>query len=299
MIEVKGVTKSFGKVVAVDCASISVRKGEAVALLGANGAGKSTLIKCILGLLDYSGIITVDGRDIKENPKQAKSLIGYVPQEPAFYDMRTRDILLFFGSIRRVEKERIDQVLGLTGLKEHELKSTSELSGGMKQRLSFAIALLSRPPVLLLDEPTSNLDAQARTDFLNLVSAYKDEGKTVLFSSHRLDEVNLLADRALFMKDGKVVFEERPENLVESLGLKVRMYLVIPEKNIDEALTLLREEGFGGVTRNGRGLDIEVDSARRIAPFKKLIESDIPVDDFTIEEPSMEVLFNHIETNGY
>jgi len=299
LIEVKDVTKSFGNVVAVDSASISVRKGESIALLGANGAGKSTLIKCILGLLDYSGGIYLDGRDIKDNPKQAKSLIGYVPQEPAFYDMRTRDILHFFASIRRVPNERVDRVLELTGLKEHELKSTPELSGGMRQRLSFAIALLSEPPVLILDEPTSNLDAQARTDFLALVSAYKDEGKTVLFSSHRLDEVDFLADRALFMKAGKVIFEDRPENLGETLGLKVKIKLVIPERNIDEALSLLLKEGFGGVSRNEGGLNIEIESARRIIPLRKLIESNIPVDDFTIDEPSMEGLISQIDTNGY
>lgn len=299
LIEVSGVTKNFGSVVAVDSASFSVKKGEAVALLGANGAGKSTLIKCILGLLDYSGGISLDGRDIKDNPKQAKSLIGYVPQEPEFYDMKTREILLFFGSLRRVEKERIDEVLNLTGLKEHESKSTSELSGGMRQRLSFAIALLSAPSVLILDEPTSNLDAQARTDFLNLVSSYKNEGKTVLFSSHRLDEVDILADRALFMRDGKVILEARPENLGEILGLKVKINLVIPERNIDEALSLLLEEGFGGVTRNGRGLNIKIESGRRIAPLRKLIESNIPLDGFTIDEPSMEGLIAQIDTNGY
>jgi ABC-type multidrug transport system ATPase subunit len=299
VIEVSGVTKSFGNLLAVDRGSFSVDRGEAAALLGINGAGKSTLIKCILGLLDYSGSISIDGRDIKDNPKLAKSLIGYVPQEPLLYDMKTRDILLFFGSIRRVEKGRIDEVLALTGLTEHESKSTSELSGGMRQSLSFAIALLSEPPVLILDEPTSNLDAQARTDFLNLVSAYKDAGKTVLFSSHRLDEVDLLADRALFMKAGRVIFEDRPGNLGETLGLKVKINLVIPESSIEEAQSLLLREGFAGVTRNGRGLNIEIESTRRIAPFKKLLESNIQVLDFTIDEPSMEGLISQIETNGY
>ena len=299
MIEVSGVTKSFGHVLAVDCVTLGVERGQAVALLGANGAGKSTLLKCILGLLDYSGVITVDGRDIKDNPKRAKSLIGYVPQEPEFYDIRTRDILRFFASIRRVKKERIDRVLELTGLKEHELKSTTELSGGMRQRLSFAIALLSEPPVLILDEPTSNLDAQARKDFLTLVSSYKNEGKTVLFSSHRLDEIDLLADRALFMRAGKVILEAVPKNLGESLGLKVTINLTIPQNSIDRAMSLLHDGGFLGVTKNGGGLDIEIESSRRMAPIKTLIQSGIEVRNFSVDEPSMESLVKQIETDGY
>ncbi len=299
MIEVNSVTKSFGQVLAVDGVTFGVEQGQAVALLGANGAGKSTLLKCVLGLLDYSGVITVDGRDVNDNPKQAKSLIGYVPQEPEFYDIRTRDILHFFASIRRVRNDRIDHVLDLTGLKEHELKSTSELSGGMRQRLSFAIALLSEPPVLILDEPTSNLDAQARNDFLTLVSSYKKDGKTVLFSSHRLDEVDLLADRALFMRAGKVILEAKPENLGETLGLKVKINLVIAEESVDRAKSLLLKGGFQGVTRNGSGLNIEIENSLRMAPIKRLIENGIEVQNFTIDEPTMEGLVKQIEENGY
>lgn len=299
MIEVRGVTKSFGSVLAVDGVTLDVAQGQAVALLGANGAGKSTLLKCILGLLDYKGVIAVFEQDIKNNPKQTKSLIGYVPQEPEFYDIKTRDILGFFASIRRVKKQRIDSVLELTGLKEHELKSTSELSGGMRQRLSFAIALLSEPPVLILDEPTSNLDAQARKDFLDLVSTYKNEGKTVLFSSHRLDEVDLLADTALFMRAGKVIMEVEPEKLGETLGIKVKINLTIAEQSIERAMSLLLEGGFQGVTKNGAGLDIEIESSQRIAPIKKLIESGIDVNDFSIDEPTMEGLVEQIEKNGY
>lgn len=298
MIEVRDVKKRFGNVLAVDGVSLSVEEGQALALLGANGAGKSTLIKCILGLLDYTGGILLNGRDIKENPKGAKSLIGYVPQEPEFYDIRTRDILSFFASLRRVNKDRIDLVLEITGLKEHEKKYTTELSGGMRQRLSFAIALLSEPPVLILDEPTSNLDAQARKDFLSLVSSYKNEGKTVLFSSHRLDEVDLLADRALFMRAGRVILDCEPENLGESLGLKVKMNLSIPTGSIERALSLLIQEGFTGVTKNGTGLNIEIENSLRVKPIKKLLESGIEVERFTIEEPSMEGLVRQIEENG-
>ena len=277
---------------------MNIQQGESVALLGANGAGKSTLIKCILGLLDYKGEIEIQGNNIKENPKFCKSLIGYVPQQSLFYDLNTLDILEFFGSIRKVNERRIEELLDIVGLEDHKKKLSSELSGGMRQRLSFAIALLSDPPVLILDEPTSNLDANARGDFLNLVKAHKDQGKTVLFSSHRLDEVYLIADRVLFMKSGKVILDEKPENLSTSLGMKVKINLRIPERHINDAIHLLNKDGLGYVSRNGSGINIEVDEGQKLLPIEKLIQSHIPVENFTIEESSMEKVINHIEANG-
>jgi len=299
LIQVTDITKNFGNVVAVDSVTLNVKEGEAVALIGANGAGKSTLIKCILGLYDYKGKIEIQNRDIKENLKVSKSLIGYVPQDPLFYDMKTVDILHFFGSIRGVDDKRINSLLNLVGLEDHKHKLSSELSGGMRQRLSFAIGLLSDPPVLILDEPTSNLDANARGDFLNLVKGHKDQGKTVLFSSHRLDEVYFLADRVLFMKSGRVILDEKPENLATSLGIKIKINMIIPEGSIDEAISILNKEGFGSVNRNGSGLYVEVEEGKRLVPFEKLMHYRIPIEDFTIQESSMETVIKHIERNGY
>ncbi len=298
MIKVADVTKKFGNVLAVDSVTQNIKEGEAVALIGANGAGKSTLIKCILGLLDYKGTIEIQNHDIKENPKLSKSLIGYVPQDPLFYDMKTVNILDFFGSIRGVDKKRINDLLNVVGLEDHKNKLSSELSGGMRQRLSFAIGLLSDPPVLILDEPTSNLDANARGDFLNLVKEHKDQGKTVLFSSHRLDEVYWLADRVLFMKSGRVILDEKPENLATSLGMKVKINLRIPEGRIGDAISILNKEGFGSVSRNGSGVYVEVAEGKKLAPLKKLIQGHIPITDFTVQESSMETVIKHIEENG-
>ncbi len=299
MIKIADVTKKFGKVLAVDSVTLNVQQGESIALLGANGAGKSTLIKCILGLLDYKGTIEIQDHDIKENPKFSKSLIGYVPQDPLFYDMKTIEILHFFGSIRRVDDKRIKELLNVVGLEDHKNKLSSELSGGMRQRLSFAIGLLSDPPVLILDEPTSNLDANARGDFLNLVKEHKDQGKTVLFSSHRLDEVYLIADRVLFMKSGRVILDEKPENLASSLGIKVKINLRIPEASIGDAISILNKEGFVNVGSNGSGLFVEVEEGNRALPFEKLIKNNIPIEDFSLQESSMETVINHIEANGY
>lgn len=298
MITVREVTKRFKDIKAVDCVSFNVKKGEAVALLGANGAGKSTLIKCILGLLSFEGEITLNGLNVEKSSKEAKSLIGYVPQEPVFYDMRALDILEFFGAIRGVDMGRIEEIVNLVGLREHILKQSSALSGGMKQRLSFAIALISNPPILVLDEPTSNLDAHARAEFLKLIRELKLQGKTVLFSSHRLDEVEFLADRVVVMKSGKVVMESKPNVLAETLGLKVRMYIKVPTPWIETATDILKREGFGAVTLNENTLLLEVTSREKTIPLKKLLFAEIPVEDLGIEEPSMERIMQEVQGDG-
>jgi ABC-type multidrug transport system ATPase subunit len=298
MIEVREVTKCFGNIKAVDYVSFSINRGEAVALLGPNGAGKSTLIKCVLGLLDFTGEITLNGLNIKNNTKEAKDLIGYVPQEPKFYDMSALEILSFFGAIRRVNKGRVEEVLDLVGLKEHVLKPTSALSGGMRQRLSFAIALLSNPPILILDEPTSNLDAYGRADFLKLIKELKKNGKTVLFSSHRLDEVDFLADTVLVMKSGRLVLESPPSRLGELLGLKMKLYIKVPSPSLKVALEILNKNGFKETGLNGNRIFMQVTSNERILPVRTLLLAEVPVDDFNIEEPSMEMIMSEVQGNG-
>lgn len=297
MIEVSGVTKNFGPLKAVDSATFRIEAGEAAALLGINGAGKSTLIKCVLGLLKYEGSISVNDMDISKESIKTKSEIGYVPQKPVFYDMRTSELIRFFASIRGVSKERAGEVLSITGLEEHASKYTSELSGGMRQRLSFAIALLSSPPILILDEPTSNLDAKARGDFLNLVLEYKNEGTTLLFSSHRLDEVKFLSDRVLFMKSGRILLDAKPGNLEHSLGLKIKMNLTIPGEYYEKAISTLNEAGINHITGNGSEVSLEVESGKRAIPIKALLEKNINVSDFRVIEPSMEHIINRIDAD--
>lgn len=298
MIEIRNVTKYFGKLRAVDSVSFSAGKGEAVSLLGSNGAGKSTLIKCILGLLDHTGDITVGGMRVREHPKEVKSLIGYLPQEPLFYDMRARDIVRFFARLRKIDERDTMRALERVGLLEHASKYASELSGGMRQRLSFAIALLSEPAYLILDEPTSNLDAHARAEFLRLIKEYKESGKTVIFSSHRLDEVDYLADRAVLMKDGRVVLDEEPHRLRQSLGLGTKMNISVPEEYAVQASSVFAGAGIIVHGRNGRGFRVEVKSGDSLHPLRELMSRDIPVLGFSVEEPTMENILEGAGRNG-
>ena len=217
MLVVVALTKRFGRFTAVNGVSFEVTPGEAVALWGPNGAGKSTLIKCLLGLLRFEGAVRIDGHDTLFEAKLARGRLGYVPQELAFYPEWTgREILAFLAKIKRVAPERVGVALGEVGLSAHGAKPVGSLSGGMKQRLALAAALLSDPPLLVLDEITSNLDANGREGLLRVLARLKERGKTIVFTSHRRDDVLRLADRVLVLERGNVTQHALPEDIAEA-----------------------------------------------------------------------------------
>lgn len=298
IVDIRSVTKTYGSVKAVDSVSFTVERGEAVAILGANGAGKSTLLKCVLGIVAFGGDVMLDGLSVKKEPKKAKALMGYVPQEPVFYDMTARDLLLFFSRLRGVDEFHIDAVIELVGLSDHARKLTSALSGGMKQRLSFAIALLANPPVLILDEPTSNLDASARAEFLSLVYGLKKAGKTVLFSSHRIDEVEYLADRVFVMKGGRIKIESTPAKLPAVLGISTLLYITLPPQSIPSAIAALEREGLRASVAGTSTVCVEVTAQNKTLPLRVLLLSEIPVVDFRVEEPSMDRILEEVGRDG-
>lgn len=216
MLAVSALTKRFGKFVAVDDVSFQVAAGEAVALWGPNGAGKSTLLKCLLGLLRFDGTVRIDGHDNVGDAKRARGRLGYVPQELAFYPEWTgREVLTFLAKIKRVAPERVDVALADVGLSAHGAKPIGSLSGGMKQRLALAAALLSDPPLLVLDEITSNLDANGREGLLRVLTRLKESGKTIVFTSHRRDDVLRLADRVLVLERGELARQALPGDIAE------------------------------------------------------------------------------------
>jgi ABC-type multidrug transport system ATPase subunit len=294
LIEITELTKLFGNFKALDSVSLSIEDGESVCLLGENGAGKSTLIKCILGMLEYSGQIKLNNLMINTDSTQHRFDIGYIPQEPVFYDMKVDELISFFGILRRVDKEKINESLQIAGLVEHSNKHTSELSGGLKQRLSFAIALISDPPVLILDEPTSNLDASARLDLLQLVKTLKQTGKTVLFSSHRLDEVEFLADRVYVLKKGRIVKESTENELTRRLGLKTKIIVHVNKTDIQKTMDILKSSGFNLISQNGAGITVNIDTGEKLGALKKILDSRISVNDINIEAPSMDEIMRSV-----
>lgn len=215
-VEVKGLTKVYGEQKAVDNISFTINKGEIVGFLGPNGAGKSTTMKMITGYLEpTAGDIDVNNVDVKKNPLDAKKKIGYLPESNAlYYDMYVREYLGFIADVHKVEnkKQRIEEVIVLTGLTPESKKRVGQLSKGYKQRVGLAAALLHDPDVLILDEPTSGLDPNQIIEIRNVI---KEQGKNklVLFSSHILQEVEAICDRVIIINKGKIVADDKLSNL--------------------------------------------------------------------------------------
>jgi len=282
-VRVDRVTKRYGKVKALAGVSFEVRPGEAVALWGANGAGKTTLLKAMIGLIEFQGEIHIDGHDVRRAGKRARRSIGYVPQETVFYDWSVQATMEFYARLKKVDAGRIAPLLDRLGLVEHAAKQVSALSGGLKQRLALAIALLADPPVLLLDEPTANLDAQARGDYLRLLSTLRQEGRTVIFASHRLEEIDALADRVLVMEAGLIAESLDPESLKAQHMQDVEMTLWVPQAQREAALACFTAQGLAAHL-NGRGtVVVRVDADRKMKPLRLLEEQRISVTDFEIE----------------
>jgi ABC-type multidrug transport system ATPase subunit len=206
IIQIADVHKRYGRSTVLGGVSFDVRAGQSVALWGSNGAGKTTLIRCMLGLINFEGQIRVAGLDVRTEGKRVRRLLGYVPQELAFYDdFRVIEASRYMARLRGADVGGCEAGLANLGLLAHARKRVRELSGGMKQRLALSVALLNDPPLLVLDEPTSNLDSAGRDSLMQLLLDLKAAGKSILFISHRPEEVAGLADRVLTLEGGRVL----------------------------------------------------------------------------------------------
>ncbi len=204
MLEVKNVTKAYGKVKANDSVSLSVKDGEIAVLLGPNGAGKSTLIKSIAGLLRFTGEITVNGE--KNKSLKAKSMLGYIPEIPAVYDMLTvgEQLEFILRAYRIKDDGYADELLELFELTDKKDKLCKGLSKGMQQKLSVCCALVHRPKVVIFDEPMVGLDPHAIKNLKEIFLKLKSEGASVLISTHMIDSVENYWDTAYIMMNGQL-----------------------------------------------------------------------------------------------
>ena len=281
MIIAEHLTKYYGKNAALNDVSFAIEAGESVALWGANGAGKTTTLRCLLGVQGFEGELMVNGVEVHRNSKAARASIGYVPQEAAFYDMTLLETLHFYSRLKKAGLQRVDEVLDQVQLTEHAVKRVNMLSGGMKQRLALAVALLADPPVLVLDEPTANLDVKAQRDFIHTVQNLNQAGKTIVFSSHRLDEVIALGSRVLVLADGSLTLECQPHELAAKLGLNRWLRIWVPAQHKQDTLKVLDSGGFTYMP-NGCSFYVQVNLGGKIAPLRSLEAANIPVEDFDL-----------------
>ena len=216
-IEVLSVTKSYGNQLALNEISFSANKGEIIGFLGPNGAGKSTMMKIITGFISPTkGTVLVSGINVLKSPEEAKAKIGYLPeQNPLYQEMYVKEYLQFQASIFKVSKETIGTVIETVGLSPEVHKKISQLSKGYQQRVGIAAAIIHNPDVLILDEPTTGLDPNQIQEIRNLLKKLGKE-KTILFSTHIMQEVEAVCDRVIIINKGELLIDTSIEELKES-----------------------------------------------------------------------------------
>jgi ABC-2 type transport system ATP-binding protein len=300
IIEIRSLSKNYGEFSALMDVSLSIEKGIIFGLLGPNGAGKSTLIKVLsCQSRPSSGHACISGLDVVSDKKYVLSIIGVVPQENSFYDELTvNENLLFFGSLYGVPvieiKKMSHKILEMLQLGEKNNSKASTLSGGMKTRLNIACALMHRPEVLILDEPSVGLDPVSRKALWETIRAVNDEGTTILITTHYMEEADILCDRLLIMNRGRIVIQGRPEELKDAAGERIFQITSTPgnyeiiKRNLESSIALstcsIEESGLK-ITLKG---DIQVHEI--LETFK---ENGEKITNLESRKPSLEDVFIH------
>ncbi len=219
-LEIKNISKYYGKQKALDAISFSAKSGEIVGFLGPNGAGKSTTMKIITSYLKPDdGVVLVNGLDVSKNQKEMKKHIGYLPEHnPLYADMYVKEYLQFIAKLHQVSEENITKIIQLVQLESHSIKQIKELSKGYMQRVGLAAALLHDPDVLILDEPTTGLDPNQLLSIRQLIQEI-GKTKTVLLSTHIMQEVEAVCNRVIIINKGKIVADKSLDDLTKEKTL--------------------------------------------------------------------------------
>ncbi len=293
-INVSNLTKKFKDFVAVNDVSFDVATGETFALLGPNGSGKTTTLKCMVGLtLPTSGNIAVAGFDVWRSSREARRLMSFLPQRVGFSDQLTgREVLEFYCRLRRIPSQRIDDTLNTPNFHFNGFfeQPVSEFSGGMIQRLGLAVACLPDAPVLVLDEPTVSLDPNGAIQFREFLAALKRKGKTIIFSSHMLADVEQLADRVAILVGGKLVALQSVAALRDELMRSSRMRVVLANPG-ERLLGVVRACGVDDVALERDSLVITSSAEDRLKILQAIEAAGGGIASFATEELSLEDIY--------
>lgn len=245
LLDIKNLTKQYGSLTAVEDLSLQVPRGEIFALLGPNGAGKTTMISCVCGLIQqFSGSIRVAGLDVRRQYRLTRQVVGVVPQELNFDAFcNARQTLLYQGGMfgRRDAARRADELLEVFDLSSKAEENTRRLSGGMKRRLMVCKALMHQPALLFLDEPTAGVDVELREELWQYVRSLREEGMTIVLTTHYLEEAEELADRIGILNKGRLILVEDTQKLLNRYGsrwLQIRCRQRIPQSLVRELAAL-------------------------------------------------------------
>jgi ABC-2 type transport system ATP-binding protein len=257
-IDVKKLTKRYGDLLAVNDISFNVRKGEVFAFLGPNGAGKTTTVEIIETIrTPTSGKVSLLGMDVTKKKRDIVRRIGVLPQEFSSFDRITvRETVQYYSRLFSRRSIDIDGLIELVNLKDKTKEQYKNLSGGLKQRVGIAIALVNDPEVVFLDEPTTGLDPRARREVWEVLQGLKKKGKTVFLTTHYMEEAELLADTVAIISKGTIIAMGSPGELIE----KNANYLLLTLQSVDEkAFAIVRKMGFEPVHNNHKDIRIRVE----------------------------------------
>jgi ABC-2 type transport system ATP-binding protein len=299
MLEVKGISKSYGPLVAVSDVSFRVNHGETIGLLGPNGAGKTTTVSIIAGLLSAdSGEVLIEGKRVMSDTDPVKLKIGLVPQDMALYDQLTaRDNLIFFAALYSLPgakaKQAIDDVLNLVALSDRAAHKVGTFSGGMKRRLNLAAALLHDPQILLLDEPTVGVDPQSRNAIFENLEALKKRGKTLIYTTHYMEEAERLCDRIVIIDHGKVIANDTLQVLHQLLPVTNIIAVELDAADGFQPDQMLALPGVKSAELNQNTLRVGVHNLSREAPgvLRWLAENGHCFHHVSSEQPDLETVF--------
>jgi len=298
-ILVQNLTKIYGHQHAIDHVSFEVDRGEIVGFLGPNGAGKSTTMKIATGYIQATkGVVKLNDLDVTRYPVKSRYLVGYLPENnPLYLDMYVHEFLRFTGGFyhlkRKARKARIQEVLEMSGLEKEQNKLIGQLSKGYRQRVGLAQALLHDPPILILDEPTSGLDPNQLVEIRNLIKIV-GENKTVLFSTHIMQEVEAICDRAIVINEGSIVADDK----ISKLKHNVPSHLIVVE--FSEGVEPRKLNGLEGVktirqvTSKIYEFHISTESDIRSYLMKEITNRQLPIVGMNQKTISMEEVFANL-----
>ena len=291
VIEVEKLTKRYGKLLAVNDVSFAVRKGELFAFLGPNGAGKTTAVEIIETIrLPTSGKVSVLGMDVTRKKRDIVQRIGVLPQGFSSFDRVTvRESLQYYSRLFGGKTADVDGLIELANLKDKSREQFKNLSGGLKQRLGIAIALVNDPEIVFLDEPTTGLDPRARREVWEVLRGLKQQGKTVFLTTHYMEEAEFLADTVAIISKGRIIATGSPDELMENSANELSLTLRSADANV---FAIVRETGFDPIRHNTHYLKVRVkraDDVRKILDAVKDAGSSLLSLD--VRKPNLEEVF--------
>lgn len=301
-IDVVGLKKTFGELHAVQGVDFVAKQGEILSLLGPNGAGKSTTISMLCGLLAPSaGEASVMGHSIVKNPAEAKASLGFVPQDIALYpDLSARENLIFWGKMYGLRggalKSRVDEVLDIIGLTDRQTDRIDKYSGGMKRRVNIGAALLHRPKVIIMDEPTVGIDPQSRRHILDNVKELNRQGMTVLYTTHYMEEAAEISDHIAIMDRGKIIAIGAHDDLIKLVGEQSRIELTLNTEPAEICQAWRLVHGVSHVDAAHGVVSVLADDSNQVLPhlFEAASQMDVRITSVDIQEPDLETVFLHL-----